>query len=120
MGASLLVFSNKTDIEDCMTDQEIHEVRNLLSLGQVWRTELNSDFSWIVSRHIDGPSSNVVQSQARIFKKACNGSSKMPKTGSSFIDLAEISWRQSDTGVERLIGQIDEVHPAQGGACLQL
>lgn len=28
MGASLLVFANKTDIADCMTDSEIQQVRD--------------------------------------------------------------------------------------------
>lgn len=31
MGASLLVFSNKTDIGGCMTEQEIREARFLLT-----------------------------------------------------------------------------------------
>ena len=31
MGASLLIFSNKTDIEDCMTDREICRVRTATS-----------------------------------------------------------------------------------------
>ncbi|MCJ1394660.1 hypothetical protein MMC18_007540 [Xylographa bjoerkii] len=32
MGASLLVFSNKTDVEDCMTDQEVREGLQLDSI----------------------------------------------------------------------------------------
>lgn len=33
MGASLLVFSNKTDVEDCMTAEEIRRVHFLVHCG---------------------------------------------------------------------------------------
>lgn len=33
MGASLLVFANKTDIDDCMTDSEIQQVSDDGSCG---------------------------------------------------------------------------------------
>lgn len=33
MGASLLVFANKTDIDDCMVNSEIQQVRDHESFG---------------------------------------------------------------------------------------
>lgn len=30
MGASLLVFLNKTDVEHCMSEEEVRQVRDLL------------------------------------------------------------------------------------------
>ena len=33
MGASLLVFANKTDIDDCMTNSEIQQVRDQVYCG---------------------------------------------------------------------------------------
>lgn len=34
MGASLLVFANKTDVDDCMSDEEIQEVRQHMEVKQ--------------------------------------------------------------------------------------
>lgn len=85
MGASLLVFANKTDVKGCMADDEIHEV------GDRHRaTERTADGSRacnsMQSRHTSGPSFGAAQSQEIDYEKAWNGWCKTREIDSSCTD----------------------------------
>lgn len=48
MGASLLIFLNKTDVGGCMTESDIHEVRQV-SLHSLWQF---TDDLWFIGSSI--------------------------------------------------------------------
>lgn len=71
MGASLLVFANKTDVVGCMTDDEIGKVRDRYSIRTVRRgaTDISRNCNSMQSRRTSGPSSDAAQSRGSIYRK---------------------------------------------------
>lgn len=102
-GASLLVFLNKTDVEHCMSEQEVREVGPSSSFGIRWglldlANVLCSVSTWIQSKPISGLSCHAVQWQAQIWMKVWNGWYKMLRTDCSFI---------SELGGNRPVSSLD-------------
>jgi len=66
MGASLLVFKNKSDVPGCMTESEIREVRCAVAAPQLWWQQKHSltrrcrDYIWMAFGRISGTSCPVL------------------------------------------------------------
>lgn len=62
MGASLLVFLNKTDVEQCMNEQEVREVcTTVLQFTKSSNTNgCASGLTWIQSKPTNGQSCRAV------------------------------------------------------------
>ena len=75
MGASLLVFVNKTDVGGCMTDDEIRKVKEQYSSSTLGRrtTDISRDCDWMQSRRINGPSSGAAQSRGNSCRQGWHG-----------------------------------------------
>lgn len=75
MGASLLVFANKTDVGGCMNDDEMAKVRDCYSKHTVKRraTERPRDCNSMRSRRTSGPSSDAAQLRGKICRKDWHG-----------------------------------------------
>ena len=74
MGVSLLVVANKTDISGCMTVDEIGKVKDQYSAHPGRRTaKAFRDCNSTQSRRINGPSSDVAQSQESICRQDWHG-----------------------------------------------
>ena len=91
MGASLLVFANKTDVSGCMIDDEIREVETgTLPLTVRRRTiDISRGCNSMQFRRTSGPSSDVAQLRGSICKKDWHGWYRMRKTGCSCTEGAE-------------------------------
>lgn len=85
MGASLLVFANKTDVGGCMTEDEIRKVKDQYFTTTLSRrtTDKSRDCNWMQSRRINGLSSDAAQSRANICKRDWHGLSRTQKTDCS-------------------------------------
>ena len=74
MGASLLVFANKTDVVGCMTDDEIGKVRDRYSTHTARRRiDILRDCNSMQSRLTSGPSFDAAQSRGSICRKDWHG-----------------------------------------------
>lgn len=76
MGASLLVFANKTDVGGCMTDNEIAKVRDWYCTRTVKvkrTTDTSRDCNSMQLRRTSGLSFDVVQSRGNISRKDWHG-----------------------------------------------
>ena len=82
MGASLLVFFNKTDIEGCMSSGEIRQVCKQSQSGQWASADTARDYNLTRSRRTNGQLSLAALSQGSIWGKGWIGWSKMPKKDS--------------------------------------
>ena len=105
MGASLLVFANKTDVGGCMTDDEIKKVEDQYSnrtLGR-WTVDISRDCNWMQSRHTNGPSSGAAQSQGNICRQVWHGWFRTQKTDCSCTErLAGAGTTGKSPGADRL------------------
>ena len=80
MGASLLVLSNKSDIDGYMTENEIRAVGKTSALPASILMVVRGSNS-IPSKHTRGQSCNVVPSQDSISKRDLNGWFRVLKKG---------------------------------------
>lgn len=94
MGASLLVFANKTDVGNCMTDEEICQVCRTSASRYLIRYNDCRVSDWMQSKHTNGQLSDVVGSRETGYEKASIGLYRMPRTGSSSTKR----WESSQEG----------------------
>lgn len=94
MGASLLVFANKTDVSGCMTDDEIRKVRERYFHCPVSRREIDicRNCNSMRSRRISGPSSDAAQSRGIICKKDWRGWYRTQKTDCSCTESRDMGY----------------------------
>ena len=85
MGASLLVFANKTDVGGCMTDEEIRKVIDRYSTRTLNRriTDTSRHCNWMQSRRTNGTSSDAAPSQGNICRPDWLGLSRTLKRNCS-------------------------------------
>ena len=90
MGASLLVFANKTDVSGCMIDDEIREVETgPLPFTVRGTIDTSRSCNSMQYRRTSGPSSDAVQLRGSICRKDWHGWYRMRKTGCSCTEGAE-------------------------------
>lgn len=84
MGASLLVFANKTDVGGCMTDDEIATVRDWYGTRTISRSiDISRDCNSMQSRRTSGPFSDAAQLRGNISRKDWHGWCRTQKTDCS-------------------------------------
>ena len=86
MGATLLVFANKTDVGGCMTDDEIGKVRRdrySTCTVKSRTTDISRDCNSMQSRRTSVPSSDAAQSRGKICRKDWHGWCRTQKTDCS-------------------------------------
>jgi hypothetical protein len=106
MGASLLIFNNKCDVQASMDNEEVRKVRWFLPSSEPTCSHSQRVYDWTISSRTNGQLSAVAQYPAKVSKKALNGFWRMQKAGcfsseighpwnSLFLGTRNLPWPRS-------------------------